>query len=113
VSEALSSAGFGVNEMEMDTHRISIAQLVDVTGQGVFRFRVEVATSCGLDGVPRNLSYSLDGLDEVGRELYVSAWLDLGVVLKEVERISEGLKACGKFFVVSSVVEARVVDQVV
>jgi hypothetical protein len=106
-----SDAEFSVAGMDLDSHRISVAQLVDTTGQGVFRFRVEVATSCGLDGVPMRLSYTCDGVDDGGRELYVSPWLDLSVVLREVEYISEGLKACGKSFVVSSVVESRVVDQ--
>jgi hypothetical protein len=97
--------------MGMDPHRISIAQLVDTTGQGVFRFRVEVATSCGLDGFPRKLSYERCEVDDEGRELYVSPWLDLRVVLEEVGYISKELRSCGQAFVVSDDVKARVVDQ--
>jgi hypothetical protein len=100
-----------MTSMELETYRISIVQLVDTTGQGVFMFRVEVATSCGLEDIPRRLSYRLDATDDRGRKLYVSPWLDLRVVLGEVEYISEGLRACGKPFVVSSVIEARVIDQ--
>jgi len=98
-------------DLVLDSHCISVVQLVDTTGQGVFRFRVEVATSCGLEDVPKKLSYSRCGVDDRGRELYVTPWLDFDAVLKEVEYISEGLKACGKSFVVSNVVEARVIDQ--
>ena len=95
----------------LESRCISVVQLVDTTGQGVFRFRVEVATSCGLDGFPGELSYERCGVDDEGRELYASPWLDLRVVLREVECISKGLRACGKSFAVSSCVEARVVDQ--
>jgi hypothetical protein len=95
----------------LESHRISVAQLVDTTGQGVFEFRVEVATVSDLESIPRKLSYALCGVDEDGRQLYVSPWLDLSVVLKEVEYMSKELRACGQVFVVASDVKARVVDQ--
>ncbi len=104
-------AELGVAGMELDAHRISIAQLVDVTGQGVFEFRVEVATLSGLESIPGKLSYARCGVDDEGWELYVSSWLDLRTVLGEVELVSEGLKARGKTCVVASDVRSRVIDQ--
>lgn len=95
----------------MDTHRISIVQLVDTTGQGLFEFRVEVATLAGLESIPRNFNYAQCGVDGEGRELYVSPWLDLTTVLKEVEYISKELKSCGRTFMVTSNMRSRVIDQ--
>jgi hypothetical protein len=57
------------------------------------------------------LSYVPCGVDEDGNELYVSSWLDLRTVLREVEHVSEELKARGKTCVVARDVKARVVDQ--
>jgi hypothetical protein len=95
----------------LDAHCISIAQLVDTTGQGLFEFRVEVATPAGLEGIPRNFKYTQCEEDEEGREIYVSPWLDLATVLREVECISKELKSCGRTFTVTSNVRSRVIDQ--
>ncbi|WXG45226.1 MAG: hypothetical protein WED05_00610 [Candidatus Atabeyarchaeum deiterrae] len=95
----------------MNSEGISVTQLVDVTGQGVFQFRVEVATpSSDFKDIPFSHEYMLFGVDGDGRKLYASAWLDLESVLKEVERISTELKSRGKTVLVSSRVRSRVVD---
>jgi hypothetical protein len=104
-------AGFRLAGMDLDSHVISVAQLVDTTGQGIFRFRVEVATLPGLKSIPGKLAYARCGVDNEGRELYVSSWFDLRTVLREVEHLSEGLKARGKTYVVTSNVKSRVADQ--
>jgi hypothetical protein len=85
--------------------------LVDTTGQGVFRFRVEVANCCGLEDLLRSLSYVVCREDEKGRELFVSSWADLSTVLEEVKDLSEVLRARGEACVVATVVKRRVVDQ--
>jgi hypothetical protein len=100
-----------VDEIQLGTHHISIVQLVDTTGQGVFEFRVEIATPDDLESIPRNFNYTQCGLDDEGREVYVSPWLDLTTVLKEVEFISRKLKLCGQTFIIASNMRSRVIDQ--
>nr|MDO8100494.1 hypothetical protein [Candidatus Njordarchaeota archaeon] len=94
----------------MCTHHISIAQLFDSTGEGIAEFRIEIAVSEALEDIGSSYEYCQCGVDEEGRELYVSPWLNLKSVMEEVERISSELKLQGRDFAVSSVVRSRVVD---
>lgn len=94
----------------MYTHYISIAQLLDTTGEGIAEFRIEIAVSGTLEDISSSYEYSQCGVDEEGRELYVSPWLNLKSVLEEVKRISGELKLHGRDFAVSSDMRSRVVD---
>lgn len=95
---------------KMCTHYISLAQLLDTTGEGIAEFRIEIAVTGTLGDFGSSYDYSNCGVDEEGRELYVSPWLDLKCVLDEVKRISSKLKQQGNDFAVSSSMRSRVVD---
>jgi hypothetical protein len=92
------------------THCISIAQLLDTTGEGIAEFRIEIAVSGAFEDIGSSYLYSQCGVDDEGRELYVSPWLNLKNVLEETKRISSELKLRGKDFTVSSEVIGRVVE---
>jgi hypothetical protein len=94
----------------MCTHYISIAQQLDTTGEGIAEFRIEIAVSGAFEDISSSYVYSQCGVDEEGRELYVSPWLNLKSVLEEVNRISSELKSQGKDFAVSRDMRSRVVD---
>jgi len=95
---------------ELYTHYISIAQLLDTTGEGIAEFRVEIAVSGAFEDISSSYGYYQWGVDEEGRELYVSPWLNLKSVLEEVKRMSSELKLHGRNFVVSSNMRSRVID---
>jgi hypothetical protein len=94
----------------MCTHYISIAQLLDTTGEGIAEFRIEIAVTGMLENVGSSCGYSRCGFDDEGRELYVSPWFSLRSALDEVKRVSSELRLHGRDFMVSSSVRSRVVD---
>jgi hypothetical protein len=94
----------------MCTHYISLAQLLDTTGEGIAEFRIEIAIAGMLEDVGSSHVYSRCGFDDEGRELYVSPWLSLRSALEEIKRVSSELKLHGRDFTVSSSMRSRVVD---
>jgi hypothetical protein len=95
---------------KMLKHYISIAQLLDTTGEGIAEFRIEIAVSGVFEDIGSSYVYSQCGVDDEGRELYVSPWLGLKNVLEEVKWISSELELRGKDFIVSSEIIGRVVE---
>jgi hypothetical protein len=94
----------------MSMYFVSIAQLLDATGEGIAEFRVEISVTGVLEDLGTSYSYSQCGFDEEGRKLYVSPWLNLKNALQEVERISCELKLHERAFTISSSMRSRVVD---
>jgi hypothetical protein len=94
----------------MLTHYISIAQLLDTTGEGIAEFRIEIAVSGTFEDISSSYEYCRCGVDDEGRELYVSPWLNLKSVLEEIKWLSSELRLHGRDFIVSSNIRGRVVE---